>query len=131
MGILYRRIFNQNIEIEGSNHQPGDAYSRQALSILAGKKIKIPKLQIDPSIAYIDNKFAKYINVSSNFQIMNLFLVGGTYIIPIDRNFYNASVNAGVSIKERVQVVGLLYSQKFQESDYGFQYFEGSIRVKI
>jgi hypothetical protein len=90
----------------------GDTYSDRVATIMVGRKIKVPGVQFDPSIAFV--KFdgdSKYLNLSNNFTFGNIFVIGGTYIKYLGSDYYNVSVNGGFNIANRVQIIGLIYTR--------------------
>jgi hypothetical protein len=119
-------------EVFGSM-EVGDNYSGKVGTIIAGRKIKVPGVQFDPSIAFVkfdgDNKF---INLSNNFTFGNIFVLGGTYIKQLGSDYFNVSVNGGFNIANRVQLIGLIYTRNMHRPDVSdVLYAEGMLRVKI
>ena len=110
----------------------GDYYSSRSITIIAGKKIKVPGFQVDPSIALFNQKDFSSLTFSNNFTFGNFFVLGGSYIKSLDSDYYDVSLNSGISIVDRVQLIGIVYTRNnHRPGNYDYKFFEGLIRVKI
>jgi hypothetical protein len=135
VGASLTNTFEHNYEFKKitSSSEIGDQYSDRVGTIMAGRKIKLPGVQLDPSIAFV--KFAgteKYLNLSNNFTFASIFVIGGSYIKQLGSDYYNVSLNGGFNFSNRVQIIGLIYTRNMHRPEVKDVVFgEGSIRVKI
>ncbi|HYG38533.1 MAG TPA: PorP/SprF family type IX secretion system membrane protein [Cytophagales bacterium] len=135
-GISLSNVFKHEYESNAvvDNVTYGDEFSDRLFMLLIGKKINLPVIKIDPSIALIKNEDYAYLFLNNNLVIKNLILVGGTFSKSLHHSeYYDFSINGGVSIVNRVELIALFYSRQSHrpETSSDYKFFEGMIRVKI
>jgi type IX secretion system PorP/SprF family membrane protein len=130
-GVSVNNLLNHSFDFQTDSLRTTDWLGHQSITIIAGKKIKWKKVEVDPSVGFLKQNKYRFLNLSSNFSFRNLIVVGGTFIQDLDFVGSNFTLNGGFKIKNTFEIIGTFYSAKHHPNIDDQRFFEGQIRVKI
>ncbi|MEQ6120388.1 PorP/SprF family type IX secretion system membrane protein [Reichenbachiella sp. MALMAid0571] len=99
--ILNRRKTNDEKAIWGQ--------ANQSIYTILGSQLQVNNwLRIKPSILYLKSSSWDIFDINFTTEFKGIFIAGFTHRIQDDSDIF--SVNAGINVKEKIQIVGLVHS---------------------